>query len=226
MDSTKAQRTKNLRYKRPALMSMEYEYLSNELYEINNACAEVQYFVESDNDTLLNALDGDNEAEYEFRMAFADLTGKTETLQNAICDWNIREYFDTCIVALVGNRYKTVGYNMLEEDYFSLTSYEQDLAHTESGKKLMRKTKPEIISIVGQCLGILIAFLDIRHSFDYLKATFDILRDENTSILKIIKDIEAAYDAANGKRFYPPWCAEVKYFDSLIEYLPNELWLS
>jgi len=222
--STKEQRTKKLRHKRPALASIEFELLSNELYEISGACGEVQYFFDDNGETLLNALDGDDEAEYEFRMAFSDLSGKAEQLSYAIQDWNIREYFDTCIVALVGNRYKTTGYDMEEEDYFSLTGYEQELAYTESGQKLMRKTKQEIISIVGQCLGILLAFFDVRHSFDYLKATFDILRDENTSILKIVKDIEDAYNAAADKDFIS-YYDETRRFETIISYLPDRLWL-
>ena len=70
-----------------------------------------------------------------------------------------------------------------------------------SGKRLMRKTKEEMISIIGQCFGIVIAYLDLRQSYDYLKATFDILRDDNLSILKMIKEIEAAYEAAEKEQF-------------------------
>lgn len=225
MNSTsKAERTRNLRYKRPALMSLGYDMMSNELYEIGSACAEVQWFVENDSETLLSALDGDSEAEWEFRMAFSDLSGKVEELDNAIRDSDVREYFDDCTVSLIGNRYKTLGYDTLEEDYFSLTSFEQDIAFSESGKKFMRRTKQEMLSIIGQCLGIVIAFLDVRHTFDYLKATFDILRDENTSILKIVKDIEDAYEAANEARFCA-WESEVKRFDRLAENLPERLWL-
>ena len=60
-----------------------------------------------------------------------------------------------------------------------------------------------MLSTIGQCVGTLIAFLDLRQSYDYLKATFDILRDENTSLLKQIKAIETAYDAADAV----DWCS-------------------
>jgi len=221
---TKADHTRNLRYKRPALDTLGYEFISDELFEISDACADVQYFVENDSETLLNALDGDDEAEWEFRMAFADLQGKVEELDNAFRDSGVREYFDDCTVGLIGNRYKTLGFDMEEEDYFSLTSYEQNLACAESGKRLMRRTKSEIISVVGQCLGIVIAFLDIRQSYDYLKATFDILKDENTSLLKIIKDIDSAYEAANEENFYE-WYPGSKRFNALLEGLPDRIWL-
>lgn len=222
--STKAVRTRNMRYKRPALASLGFDVITNELYEISCTCSDVQWFVDDTHETLLNALDGDEEAEYEFRMAFSDLSYKADALDNAVRDYNVQEHFDNCIVGLIGNRYRTLGFDAEEEDYFSLTSYEQDLAYTESGKKLMRKTKAEMLSIVGQCLGVVIAFLDLRHSYDYLKATFDILKDENTSVLKIIKDIDSAYEAASDKEFYP-WAKECEAFNALLNSLPDRTWL-
>lgn len=223
-DNAKAARTRSLRYKRPALASLGYETISNELYDIRCACDDVKYFVENDRDTLLNALDGDDEAEWEFRMAFSDLESKAEELSNQIGDWDIRDDFDDCTVGLLGNRYTSVGYDGMEEDYFSLTSFEQELAQTEAGKRLMRKTKPEIIATVGQCLGITIAFLDVRQRYDYLQATFDILRDENTSLLQIIKEIDAAYKDADEAGFYP-WDDKTKRFDRLLASLPQRTWL-
>jgi hypothetical protein len=220
----KASRTHNLRYKRPALASLGYDFIIDELSEIGEACSEVQWFVENDSETLLNALDGDEDAEYEFRMAFSDIQGKAEILSAAIHDWDIRDNFDDCTVGLIGNRYKLVGFDAVEEDYYSLISYEQELAFTESGKKLMRLTKQEMISTIGQCMGITMAVLDLRHSYDYLKATFDILRDENTSLLKIIKDIETAYETANNVGFYD-WKNEARHFNALISNLPDRVWL-
>ena len=157
-------------------------------------------------------------------MAFSDLENKAEELANQISNWDIRDDFDDCTVGLLGNRYRSLGYDGMEEDYFSLTSFEQELAHTEAGKRLMRKTKPEIISTVGQCLGITIAFLDVRQQYDYLKATFDILRDENTSLLQIIKEIDTAYKDADEAEFRE-WDDKTKKFDRLLAGLPQRTWL-
>ena len=108
--------------------------------------------------------------------------------------------------------------------YVALASYDHELAQTEAGKRLMRKTKAEMISTIGQCVGVLIAFLDLRQQYDYLKATFDILRDENTSLLKQIKEIEAAYVEADAAGWYS-WRLEVKRFDRLLDYLPERTWI-
>lgn len=220
----KADRARGLRYKRPALDTLGYDAICDELREITDACSEIRWFMDDDNETLLNALDGNEDEEYEFRMAFSDLSAKSEQLWEIVRGEVMRDNFDDCTVGLIGNRYNTIGYDSMEEDYFSLTSYEQDLAYTDSGKRVMRMTKQEMLSTIGQCLGIVVAFLDLRHSYDYLKATFDILKDENTSILKIIKEIEVAYESAD-KTGWDDWSREVKEFDSLVANLPDRFWI-
>ncbi len=224
-ENKKAEKAAMLRYKRPALASLGWEAISSELCEIQEACQDVTYFMEQGDDTLLSALGDDEEAEWEFRMAFADLDGKAEDLRSALSEWDIRDDFDDCTVALIGNRYDMVGFDDYQEDYYSLTGYDTELAKTEAGKRLMRHTKAEIISTVGQCLGILIAFLDLRQKYDYLKSAIDVLRDENTSLLKLIKEIDEAYDAAAEKGFCHTWYPEVKRFDKLLEALPDRMWL-
>lgn len=208
MSPTKAERTRNMRYKRPALASMGDEDLIRELEAIQEACSDIHWFIDQDDDTLLNALDGDEEDAYEFRMAFSDLEAKANHLSRLFYDLGevgdgIWRTYNDCTVALIGNRYRVVGFDMDEEDYFSLTSYDQKLACTEAGKRLMRMTKANMLSTIGQCVGILISFLDLRQSYDYLKATFDILRDTNTSLLDTIKEISAAYEAAESCHFTP-----------------------
>lgn len=84
---------------------------------------------------------------------------------------------------------------------------------------MMRHTKSEMLSMVGQCLGITLAFIDLRQEYDYLKATMDIIRDQNTSILKVIKEIEKAYEAIDES-----YDNELT-FDRLIKNLPEKTWL-
>lgn len=224
MSASTAERTRSLRYKRPALASLGYEVIDLELDEISSACSDVQYYMSDGDETLLNALDGNEDEEYEFRMAFSDLIGKTEQLRAAISDSDVREYFDDCTVGLIGNRYQTIGYDIEEEDYLGLTRYEQGLAYSISGKRLMTKTKSEMISIIGQCVGITVAFLDIRQTYDYLKAAMDILRDENTSLLSAIKAIETAYDKAD-KDAFRPYEDSTREFNATIANLPDRIWI-
>ena len=232
MSEIKANRTRNLRYKRPALATMGWDAIWTELEAIQEACTDIHWFIDQDGETLLNALDGEEDDVWEFKLAFSDLEAKADFLTSAIEDRFSPRYnedaereFNDCTVALIGNRYRTLGFYERDEDedYYALTDYEQELAHTEAGKRLMRMTKAEMLSTIGQCMGILVAFLDLRQQYDYLKATFDILRDENTSMLKQIKEIEAAYAAADAVGWYD-WKPEVKQFERLLGCLPDRAW--
>lgn len=217
---TKAERSRNLRYKRPALASMGYDAMRDKLDAISDKCSDIHWWTDTDDETLLNALDGDEEDAWEFRLAFSELDTACERLNQALWDSGIdAETFDNCTVALIGNRYNLVGFDSYEEDYFSLCGYESKLAEKEAGKRIMRMTKPEMIATIGQCFGILMAFLDVRQRFDYLQATFDILKDQNNVLLDTIKEIEQLYEKAQDD-----W-RESRTFDALVDTLPQELWV-
>lgn len=218
---TPAERSKALRYKRPALASMGYEALTSELYEIQEACSDVAYYFPQGDDTLLDALDGDEEDAFEFQMAFSELSAKVDRLVEVMYEIGDQQQYDDCTVALIGNRYTLVGFDGYEEDYFQLAGYESHLAESEAGKRMMRHTKAEMLSIIGQSVGTLIAFLDIRQQYDYLKATIDILRGENQSMLQAIKRIEELYDRAQ----MDDWERDSREFDALVAVLPEKMWI-
>lgn len=225
MKIDKAARARNLRYKRPALASMGWEMITYELSEITEQCDNVRYCLESDEDKLLNALDGDTDELSEFKLAFGELSAKADQLNEILYGSGIeRETYDDCTVALIGNRYRTIGYDEIEEDYYGLTSFEEGLARTEAGARLMRMTKAQMISTIGQCFGTLLAFYGLRHNYDYLRATMDLLSDENTAILDITRQIDAAYDAAARDNFYEHDDA-ARAFDALIAALPDRTWV-
>lgn len=216
------QKARNLRYKKPALASLGWNALIDELYEIQEACSDVHWYFEDDGDNILAAMDGDEEEVFEFKMAFSDLESKVDLLMEAIDENSPEEYFDDCTVALIGNRYDVVGFDSYEEDYFSLCRYEADLGTKEAGNRISRWTKAEMISRIGHCIGIEIAFLDLRQQYDYLKATMDILRGENMSILKIVKEIEDAYERAEENNFCGICDNE---FERLIKNIPDRLFI-
>lgn len=220
-DELKREKARNMRYKKAAMAAIGLDTINDELYEIGNECADIRYFID-DEETLMDALDGDDEEAYEFKMMFSDLSFKCEQLDGAMRDNYVTEHFDDFFVGILGNRYSAVGYDGYEEDYFSLTCWQTGLAQTESGKRLTRLTKDELLSVAGQCMGIVLSFLDIRYKYDCLKATFDILRNENTSVLKLITDINEAYEKANADDFYGD---STKRLDMLISSLPDRNWL-
>ena len=219
---TKYEKARNLRYKRGALASIGFETIIDELYEIEEACGEIHWFFEEDGDNLIAAMDGDEDEVYEFKMAFADLEAKCEQLRSIMDEeYGINEYYDDCTLALIGDRYEVVGFDSVEEDYYSLCRYEADLATTEAGKRIMRLTKSEMLSRIGQCMGLALAFLDLRQSYDYLKATMDILRDKNTSVLNVIKEINKLYE--NSQDYFEK--SANQEFQKLLDCLPEYIWL-
>lgn len=225
---SKADRCRNLRYKKPALMDLGFFAITSKLDEIQEMCSEIHWAFDDD-ETLINALDGNEDDAYEFRMAFTDVESEAYQLQRCLEERFYYEddperEFDDCLVALIGNRYNAVGYDDYEENYYSLTTYETHLATTEAGKRIMRKTKAEMLSTIGQVLGIVLSFQNVELKYEYLKATIDIFRDENISILQVIKTIEQKHADMfcddNGK------CRSAeKEFDALVKELPDKYWV-
>jgi len=65
----------------------------DELNDIQEACSDVHWFIDQDDDTLINALDGNDEQVWEFKMAFADLETRVYLLREAIAqnwEWSER----------------------------------------------------------------------------------------------------------------------------------------
>ena len=132
--------------------------------------------------------------------------------------------YDDCTVALIGNRYDTVGFDTLQEVYFSLTAYDTELTCSDAGKRLMRHTKAEMLSVIGQSVGILVAFLDVRQRYDYLQATLDVLRDESGSVIQAVKAINAAYEKAEAAGFQD-FRKEAQEFERLLWAVPERMWV-
>ena len=85
--NSKAERSKALRYKKPALAELGYETICDKLYEIDDECAGVRWVMDSDVDTLTNALDGDEDEAFEFRMMFSELAAECEILRSALDEY-------------------------------------------------------------------------------------------------------------------------------------------
>lgn len=232
---TKAERSRNLRYKRPALAELGYEMIQTQLEEMQSECYEIHWAFDDD-ETLINAFDGNEEEAWEFKWIFSDLEGEIGRLIDAINEnFGISDYpetdFNDMSVALIGNRYNLIGWDDMEEDYFHLTGYDSELAFSEAGKRVMRLTKKEMLAQIGQTLGLILSYQNVSMKYEALKSTIDIFRDNNVSILQVIKDIEGAYrDMFEGKayqwgnRWYLDAEAE-KRFDRLVEELPDRYWI-
>lgn len=219
---SRAEKARNTRHRRAALAIMQRDTLEDELYAIQSECNDLEWAVEDD-ETLIDVFDGDADEIYEFRMMFSDLSAKCQRLYDRLSDECVNEHFDDYFVGALGSAYSMVGYDSVEEDYYHLTRYEAELAHGASGKRLMGITKERIIAVGGQCVGVMMCFLDIRHSYDCLKATLDLLRDDRAELLKNVRTFEDAYQKTQATDWRDR--EAVWEFDDLLSRLPSRVWV-
>lgn len=194
IDEKRKMRAEALRYKRAALATMGYDTIMRELEEISEDCDDLRWAEEN---CTAPVLDGDEDDGCGYRMDFSALSAECEQLMEQLYD--AADQFDDCTVALIGNRFECVGYDSIEADYFSLCAYDAGRAATESGKRLMRLTKAEMLDTIGRSVGIMMAFYDLRQRYDYLQAALNVTLDHNLDTLHTVRSIEDAYEA---------WCED------------------
>lgn len=224
-EETRRNKAKQLRYKKPIVKDINLWAIRDELDDIACACDEVRYFWESDDETLLNALDGDEDDAYEFKMAFADLCAECDQMREDLENEYVPQCFDILFVAVGAGDYGGgyLGWDSYEQDYFGIGLLDS-WVESEASKQLKRLTKDQIIEAVGACLKVLYSYIGIRYRYDSLKAAFDILRDQNTGILKVVKKLDELYEKCEQESFCE-WSASVRQFNQMLEALPADVWL-
>lgn len=80
-EKTRRQKAANLRYKKPIVKGLNLDDIKQNLYDIEEACEGVRWYFDDDDDTLINALDGDDDEAFEFKMMFADLSAECEQMR-------------------------------------------------------------------------------------------------------------------------------------------------
>lgn len=229
-EETKRNKAKQLRYKKPIVKNLNINYITQDLWDIQDACEEVRWYTDSEdgNDTLINALSGDEDEAYEFKMAFADLCAECERMFEDLKEEWVPECFDILFVSAgAGETYGgLLGFDEWEQDYFGIgcsDSWEED----EAKKKLKQMTKDELIAAIRQCFKVYVAYIGLRNRYDSLKAAIDILRDQNTGYLQVIKEIEKLYDEAQLQQDrYAEYSKEWKEFERYTDALPQEAWIA
>ncbi len=217
----------NLRYKKPIAKGLNLDDIRNSLWDISEACGEVQYYVDCDDETLLNALDGDEDDAYEFKMMFSTLSAECEQMRYDLDNEYIPEYFDLFFTA-INKGGEMLGYDTYEHDYYGLSSFESGLANEEASKKIKALTKDKMIETMQYCFGVYQAYIGLTYRYDCIKSAMDILRSENTSYLKTIKEIEELYEKADGETEGFKYCwngSTLKKLDRLLENVPQEAWI-
>ena len=139
VEEMKKNKAKKLRYKKPIVKNLNLETIQQDLWDIQESCEEVHWFTDSDDgsETLINALSGDEDEAYEFKMAFADLCAECERMFDDMQEEWVPDCFDILFVAAgAGETYGgLLGFDSYEQDYFGIGCSEA-FAEDEAKKKL------------------------------------------------------------------------------------------
>lgn len=226
-EEKKQYKAKQLRYKKPIASNMNYQFLVDELYEMGEVIDDVRWFCE-DEDNLVNALDGDDDEAYEFKMAFADLAAELERFSEDLHNEYIPDCFDDLFPACGADYFGGfAGWDSYEQDYFGLMPYQYEWAKDEAEKRILRLTKKELLEAVGACLKVFASYMALRYRYDCLKASLDILRERNMELIKLFKAIEAQYDIAESEsqHFEYKYPKSVYELDRMLDRVPQEFWI-
>lgn len=228
-EETKRFKAKQLRYKKPIVKNMNLYSITQDLWDILEECENVRWYTDSDDgsDSLINALSGDEDEAYEFKMAFGDLCAECEQMRIDLEEEWIPDSFDLFFVAIGAGESEggLLGWDSWEQDYFGISCSD---AWAEDGakKKLKQMTKDELIAAARQSFKVYHAYIGLRNRYDSLKAAIDILRDQNTGYLQTVREIEKLYEeASNQWNRFDDWNKASWAWKRYTDTLPQEVWI-
>ena len=228
-EETKKKKAQQLRYKKPIVKNLNLDMITQDLWDIQEECENIRWYTDSEdgNDSLINALDGDEDEAYEFKMAFGDLCAECDRMFSDLQEEWVPECFDLFFVCSGAGDFcgPLLGWDSYEGDYMGI-GCTSSFAEDEAKKKLKQMTKDDMIAAVRQCFKIYHAYMGLRNRYDSLKAAIDILRDQNTGILQTVKEIEKMYEeASKNTSWYSEYSKESVEWKRYTETLPPETWI-
>lgn len=153
----------------------------------------------------------------EYKEQFDELSCGAYELWDVLQEHAVKEVWDDMTVALLGHTQKILGYDAVEEDYFSMLYPEEDCAVIEAEKRLMRLTKEQLIENFRKVLTSLILFFDIKAAHDCLTSIVEEL-DERGAILEQKNErINKLYEDLTG--------FGAEEFDNIIASIPPRMWV-
>lgn len=222
-ESIRREKARNLRYKKAIHAELNLETITGELYEIWEKASDVLYWCEEDGSTQLDELIGDEEETFELRMAFSALEGDCQQMLDDLQNEWVPDFFDCFFGAIHPRGDMMLGYDDYAGDYFGLEpGWETESAVEECQKRLMGRTKAEIVEAYSVCFRVALNYIGLKNRYDGLKSYIDILHGQNTGYLATVKRIEELYDRMTVD--YPKYEDRVE-FDRLCNNMPPEAWL-
>ncbi len=200
-------------WKKSMLETLNFSNIMEYLYEIGNNGDKYGY-------------DCDEGGYYlEYKEQFDELSGGAYRLEEALNEYDgytggsMSDIWDDMTVALLGYKEKVLGFDSVEEDYYSMLDCEEDGAVEEAEKRLMRFTKEQLIKNFRKVLTALVLFFDIKAAHDCLTSIVEeldergaILEQKNERINRLYKDLTGSG-------------AKDEDFDKIIRGIPPRMWV-
>lgn len=223
-EEMRREKARKMRYKRPIAKALNLEQIRSDLYDIQSDATELSWI--EDDEALVAALDGDTDEAWEFRMAFSDLVADAERMESDLDESWVPKCFDTFFPA-VGTRGGYLGFDEYEGDYYGLEPWEDDYAEQCARDKLMQMRKADIFDAAGACLRIAQQYMALMYRYDCLRASIDILKNQNEGLLQIVRGIEEQYELAEVETFHFKFDFghEVSKLDAMLRNVPERLWI-
>lgn len=223
---------KDRRYKKPILSHLNLESIRNDLYDMSDATGDVRYFCETEDDSFLESLIGDEEEAFELKTMISQLNDDVEQMLTDLEEEWVPEYFDLFFVRVAGAKSRVAsqfgglaGFDDYQGDYYGLsTAWEMEWAVEEAEKKLQKLTKKEMAQAATQCFLIAANYIALKNRYDALNDSLEIVRGRNTGILATVKEIDRAYEAAE-KACFSMFDEATTSFERAVQGLPDEAWV-
>lgn len=236
-EEKRAQKARALRYKKPIVRDLTLETITQNVYDMQETCYDVQYGIDGDDgDEIISAMLGDEDEAIEFKMMFSSLSSELEQFVEDIDAWEWREYIEDYYDLFMVNGHVAddfgglFGYDAYEGDYFGFgDTYEEEQAEKYAFEKLKKElTKDKMLTVFKLCMKVFTQYLGLQYRYDCLEASLDILKERNVGHMKAVREITELYDLADRETygFKYLWKGEAcTKLDKIIRSMPQEAFL-
>ena len=238
------ERARNLRFKRPACLSLNWNGIREDLNEMVDDIGDAQWM--SGAYEALSETFGDDEESltFEFQVAFSSLAGELEQMYEDMGELQRMQeaYFYTeasdeyddppqlfdLFFPAIDYTDDLIGYDIVEHDYYSIDPTFDDYVRRKAKERLKRLTKDQLIDMAGLCMEIARQYMSLRARYDGLNASINILKGRHEEMLKVVRNIEELYDRAERETEGFKHTFSCENYDKLnkaLNQLPERLWV-
>ena len=238
------QKAKQLRFKRPACKSLNWNTIRQDLNDMCEDISDAQWMsgaYEALSDTF-----GDDEESltFEFQVAFSSLASELERMYEDMDELQRAQeaYFYTreddeyddppqlfdLFFPAIDYSDDLWGYDIEEHDYYGIEPEFDDYVRKQARERLKRLTKDQLIDMAGLCMEIARQYMSLRARYDGLNASINILKGRHEEMLTVVKGIEELYEQASSETHDFKYQFGSKGLNRLHEalgQLPDRLWV-